>query len=86
MTPNLDLIALGAPASAQLLVFDSDSGESQVLAEYDGFQPVATWSADSNWIVTFEPDAVRLSDAEDLGRDIRLENVIPEGFRPLAAG
>ncbi|HUO45422.1 MAG TPA: hypothetical protein VM470_01165 [Acidimicrobiia bacterium] len=76
----------GVPATAQLLSIDLASGANRPLAAFNRYQPRATWSSDSEWVVSFEGDLLNLHDYFRPGSVTPLQDVIPEGFRPLAAG
>jgi len=76
----------GSPGYSELIAVDISDGSTRSLAEFDGTTPNATWSSDGEWIALFWQDDITLIDAFDSTVVIPLEDVVPAGHFPLAAG
>ncbi|HEX5671428.1 MAG TPA: hypothetical protein VFY46_01785, partial [Acidimicrobiia bacterium] len=79
------LIGFGLP-STNLHVVDLVDGGVQPVALLAGEAPMATWSADGNWIALINGTDIDLINAIDPADVISLRGVISEGFAPIAAG
>lgn len=81
----------GVPASSQLMVVDLATGETAAIAEYGPETPLATWSRDGRWVVTFhyvEENRIDVTVIEvaDPVNTFTYEDLIPDGQFPMAAG
>lgn len=88
---GLSLDVNGTPAESSLLAVDITDGNARILADFDGSTPLATWSADGEWVALIERvDAdridIRLINFADPNQTILIEDAIPSGHFPFAAG
>lgn len=81
-----DLDVNGSPAYSVLLAIDLLDGTTRTIAELDEDTSTGTWSSDGEWIALLGRDDIRLVNANDPAMTILLEEVIPPGHFPLAAG
>lgn len=79
------LIGFGLP-TATVHVIDLVDGGVQPIAPVEGEAPMATWSADGQWIALINGTDIDLINAADPTQVVPLRGVIPEGFVPIAAG
>lgn len=87
------LIALGTnldvnrqPSKADLIVVDLIDGTTRTIEQLEGRWPAATWSADGEWIATFQANDIYLIKPDQPETKITLTDVIPADHFPLAAG
>jgi hypothetical protein len=80
------LIGFEMEAVTILHVIDLEDGGVQPIAPVEGAAPMATWSADGNWIGLINGVDIDLINAADPGQVVPLRGVISEGFLPIAAG
>lgn len=81
---NLDVN--GIPTTSSLFILDLNQGNLGSVGEFAGPVPLATWSADGQWVAIFEGTDIRLIEVSDPDRILLLEDVIPADHYPLAAG
>ena len=81
-----DLDVNGSPASSQLIVVDLTTGETRILADDGNEMPMATWSTDGRWVVTFWGSDVTAIEVANPANRFSYEDLIPDGQFPLAAG
>jgi hypothetical protein len=81
-----DLDVNGKPAYSELIAVDLNDGSTQILAQFDGPTPNATWSTDGQWIALLGPEDITLINATDPNNTQSLHGVIPREHYPLAAG
>ena len=79
------LIGFGLPTTT-VHVIDLEDGGVQPIGPLVGEGPMATWSADGNWIALINGSDIDLVNAADPAQVVPLRGVIPEGFVPIAAG
>jgi Tol biopolymer transport system component len=79
------LIGFGLPTT-HVHVVDLVDGGVQPIAPVVGETPMATWSADGNWIALINGTDIDLINAADPAQVVLLRGVISEGFIPIAAG
>ncbi|HEU4750670.1 MAG TPA: hypothetical protein VFT54_06385, partial [Acidimicrobiia bacterium] len=80
------LIGFEMEAVTILHVIDLEDGGVQPIAPVEGAAPLATWSADGNWISLINGVDIDLINAADPAQVVELRGVISEGFLPIAAG
>jgi hypothetical protein len=83
---SVDLDVNATPARTSLFTIDLATAELEPVAEFDRMVPIATWSADGQWIAIFEERDLQLVDVSDPSHTILLDDVIPADHYPLAAG
>ncbi|MGA7271930.1 MAG: hypothetical protein WB239_12740 [Acidimicrobiia bacterium] len=88
---GLSLDVNGTPAESSLIAVDLTDGTTRVIADFDGPTPLATWSSDGEWValidrIDVDRIDIHLVNFADPNRAIRIEDVIPPGHFPLAAG
>ncbi len=75
------------PADAVLFAVDLDTGETRTIAELaPTANPLATWSADGQWVALLDLSDLHLVNVADPATTIALQDVIPPDHFPLAAG
>jgi hypothetical protein len=79
------LIGFGLPTT-HVHVVDLVDGGVQPIAPVVGEAPMIAWSSDGNWIALIDGTDIDLINANDPAQVITLRGVIPESFRPIAAG
>ncbi|MGA9595402.1 MAG: PQQ-binding-like beta-propeller repeat protein, partial [Acidimicrobiia bacterium] len=76
----------GAPASATLYTIDLAKGSTRKIATYETGYPLATWSADGQWIAVIGSRDVTMYRADNPALSFVITDAIPEAHYPLAAG
>ncbi len=88
---GLSLDVNGKPLESSLVAINLNDGTTQTIASFSGRTPLATWSADGDWVALFERvdtdridiELIRVSDPS---QRILIEDAFPSGHFPLAAG
>lgn len=88
---GLSLDVNGTPAESSLVAVNLIDGTTRTLANFDGATPLTTWSADGEWVALIDRiDAdridIQLINFTDPNQTILIEDAIPSGHFPLAAG
>jgi hypothetical protein len=74
------------PAESQVVAIDLVTGSSTVVATFGGAPPVATWSADGEWVALLSGRDVRLVNLSDPAKNFILPDAIPLNHFVFAAG
>lgn len=88
---GLSLDINGTPAQSSLIAVNLTDGTTRILAEFEGSSPLATWSTDGEWVALIDRINgnridIQLINFTDPNETIRIEDAIPSGHFPLAAG
>lgn len=85
--------ANGTPARSTLYAVDLGDGSARDIANFEGRYPLATWSVDGRWIAVLggrfggdDHGDITFYDRADPTTSFTVEEAIPEGHLPLAAG
>jgi hypothetical protein len=76
----------GTPAESVLYAVDLQTGSGRTIATFTDGYPIATWSADGRWIAVINRQDITLYDGDDPATSFTVENAIPDGHYPIAAG